>query len=215
MKKMIIAAFAGLALAGCASSMNLDFATDSAARMFSTSHGKIQKMSQDPYTIKMGSFYDGRTPDQFSAIVDDGIIFEYRPEKLIQDVSVFVPSVMSGALAFGEAKDLEYFADVKLTKMRTFIETGSIFRGAYGGYVVDISADVLLRDANSNVLVKHPIDVRMTEYRRAVDGGHPPERMDKKAMRKLISDAVKEVSVRTGWMAHNALVFKESQKWDR
>jgi len=196
-------------LAGCGDNVwgrsvgaEYGFALDSQDMVYYSDEAKVRKMAKDPYTLQLTRFADARHPSQFANLVSENVIYEYMPDKLLTNVEQTMSGSLKRHLRFGAMKENKLNVEVELKRLRTFISTGTFYAGPFGQYVAALEADILVRDAESRVLVADKIVISLEKERHAIKGGHPSEKIDKKNMLDISKQAIRKLAVRTGWLAH-------------
>lgn len=167
-----------------------------------TDLSKVKTLSKRPYSFELVRVHDRRVPEAKSLHLEDKVIYEYVPDKLLRGVEGYVGSALKRYLTFGPQQDVVFKVEYELRDLRTYIGTGDVSVGSFGRYIVELEADVIVRDEDTNVIFADTLNVEADSKREPIKGQHPAAVIDEKAMDALMRKVTRKVAIHTGWKVH-------------
>ncbi len=165
----------------------------------------LSKVDREDFALRLVRFSDRRPPaNRMVKRDDDTVIYEYLPDQLLGDVSVRIPHQIKVDWPQPTPdRDIVYPVEVDLKHMKTIIKTGGFVSGRFGRYAVEMEADYVIRDADSNVLERDTVVFEANYKRKTVDGRRPSASEDRQAMVSAVRRAVRRLSAEIAWEARH------------
>lgn len=174
----------------------LRFDADSVSR---NDLAKAKALSKSDISFELVRVQDRRIPVAKSIQVQDGIIYEYVPDKLFSGVEGYVGSALKRFLTFGPEKPTVFKVEYEVRNLRTYIATGDFISGMFGKYKIEMEADVIVRDSTSKAVFRDTVRVESDEPRLPVKGQHPSADADARQMDEMMRAMLRKVAIHTAW----------------
>ncbi len=184
-------------LTGCSAAPKMTY--HERAVGFFTDEARLARMK---YSLDLVRMEDTRRPHSFRPENPKEIIFEYDPDKLVGGLEHRMKNLLSHYIQFGERKSQVLLVEVELRDIKTVIRPGTFSTGRFGRYVFSIDADVIIRNADSTILVKKAFEIYAEKARKSPDGYNPSIKMDRLNMYNMFEKAMYELAIKIGNLAH-------------
>lgn len=162
-----------------------------------TTSGQVQsereELKEKPYTILVRRFVDATIPIQGLTDYPELVWYEYNLSKLPGGQQGFVGSNLKEYFDVGPGKAENIYAEIEMTKANLTIREGNFFSTRGGRYHAAITADVMIRTADGDVLANKEMHVEKEAARRLPDGRHKPVEMDRQNAITLMQAAIREL----------------------
>ncbi|MFT7434160.1 MAG: hypothetical protein ACI9TY_001808 [Alphaproteobacteria bacterium] len=212
--KILITLVLVLNLTACSSSPftqgpEYGFALDWDEISFESDAAKNDTLKEEQFKLNLTRVTDLRSPEDRVPSDTSNIIYDYRPDHLVNGLEGYVKSSVNKYMNYPDDAQTQLGLEIDIKKFKTTVEHAWFKR--YGQYRVDAEFEFLVRDADSRVLMRETVVVGDSQWRQAFKGALPSAKRDRNEMKKLVKTMMSDITLDLGWMVHSA--FNQQRKY--
>jgi hypothetical protein len=213
-KNCLLALSLAVGLSACASTSPFEqkveygFSLDWNDIVYQSDHAKKDTMREEQFKLNLLRVTDLRMPEDRIVLDEEHVIHDYQPAELVRGLEGYVSSSLNKYMSYPDNAGIQLGLELDIKKFHTAIEHGFLQR--HGQYIVDIEVEFLVRDEQSRVLLREIVAVSKDVARGTFKGTLPSAARDKKEMRKILKEAMQDLTLDIGWTVHKA--FDQQRK---
>ncbi len=169
---------------------------------------KQDTMRDEQFKLHLIRVTDMRPPQERVILDEEDVIHNYDEESLVRGLEDYVGSSLNRYMTYPDDAAIHLGLEVDVRKFDAKIQHAFLKR--HGEYAITIEVDFLVRDEQSRILLKETRAVEYTEARGNFKGRLPSAKQDESRMRKMLKDAMRQITIDMGWAVHKA--FDEQRK---
>lgn len=214
-KNLVLTAACLLAVAACSkpssfqSGAEYGFALDWNEISYKNDEAKKSALKKEQFKLNLLRVTDLRGPEARSPLEKNGMIYEYRPNQLVNGMEDYVFSSMNKYMRYSKDASVQLGLEVNIKRFETSIE--HVFLNRLGEYRVNVELEFLVRDEDSRIIMREIVAVDDSKNRYPVKGSIPSSKRDRKEMKSLAKKVMADITLDMGWMVHNA--FNKQRKY--